>query len=151
MVDKIDTNPSIPMRNPYNPEPSRIVPIPEGRMRSQEASRYSNSLDANISRDSIATNRRPNQNSLNKSSLMGKTLDAAQAAANVSKRNEPPRATSKALARNPFDENNDSEVVASVRYDETKNPFADESEEELSKKGDKNPFGEYDNNLNPFS
>jgi hypothetical protein len=150
VVDKIDINPSMPMRNPYNPEPSRIVPIPEGRMRSQEASRYSNSLDANISRDSIATNRRPNQSSLNKSSLMGKTLDAAQAAANVSKRNEPPGATSKAVARNPFDDN-DSEVVPSVRYDETKNPFADESEEELSKKDDRNPFGEYDNNLNPFS
>lgn len=117
-------------------------------MRTQEASRYSHSLDANISRHSMSTHRRQDQSSLMKATLTGRTADAAQAAANVPKRNEQPRAIGKSSTKNPFDESNDS---GDTRYDESKNPFADEADEALSKKDDKNPFEEYDNNLNPFS
>lgn len=113
----------------------RAIPLSEGRMRLQEQSRYSSSLEANISYQT------PVQPKVESSNLKKSKANAT----NSISRN----LVNKTLAKpsNPFDEDDD--------YDDTKNPFAEEaeaaSENVKPNAGVGNPFGEYDSNLNPFS
>lgn len=133
------------IKNPYNSEPSRVVPIPEGRMRAQEASRYSNSLEANIS---------------NRAGLAAVAAAAASSSMTAYRRSDhvlPEKAAnsarnqeqqSRAVAKNPFDEED-----VTNDYDESKNPFADETDGNILRKDEKNrnPFDDVDDNSNPFS
>lgn len=119
----------------------RAVPVPEGRMRAQEQSRYT-SVDA-VKRTVEPSRIIPKQPTKNLSA--DNKRGGAAASAPV------------AAAKNPFDDNDDE----NIDYDESKNPFADEGGEDKSNpanakntsnkaKPTANPFGEYDNNLNPF-
>lgn len=130
------------MKNPYNPESSRKVAIPEGRMRAQEASRYSNSLEANISNRAgpafpVASSYRRSD-----AALSDKRMGT------VARNTEP--AHKAAAATNPFDEEDD----ATNDYDDAKNPFADGVDAKAQRKDDKvnlNPFDDVDDNSNPFA
>lgn len=134
-------HPSIAMKNPHNPEASFIVPVPEGRMRNQEASRYSSSLEANIGKANTSVGRRIESSPLVKPNSSVRNDNSVS----VSKRTEPHS------THNPFDEDDDD---PNKDYDESKNPFSDDIPEEANQdKAQKKsyPFDEYDNNLNPFS
>ncbi|XP_047535225.1 vacuolar protein sorting-associated protein 11 homolog [Vanessa atalanta] len=107
------------------PKGTSVIPVPEGRMRLMEQQQYSSSLEANM------TKLEP-QNHTKKSPF---------ASPSVVRKKEEPKISSTITNdnRNPFDEN----------YDESKNPFADETKNDPT-----NPFGDdedYDKNLNPFS
>lgn len=150
------------------------VPLSEGRMRLQEQSRYSSSLEANISRgtDVMAhrqqqqPDRSPKFSSASGSSGKKTTATSKASAVNVSSSkaisgdgsissnfvSRTKASVSVAKPKNPFDDEQDD----NASYDESKNPFADELNGEkvavnaLSNKETK-PFDEYDNNLNPFA
>lgn len=105
------------------------TPIPEARMRTQEQSRYVSPEIRSREperRHVMQDNRRPTTTA---------TINAA---------------------KNPFDDDEEQ----SNKYDEAKNPFADDDEEpsktDVAKetsnndKQTSNPFGEYDDNSNPF-
>lgn len=109
----------------------REAPIPEGRMRALEQSRYP-STPVEVSNFLIET-KKP------------KRTQHVASKSNVAAANIPSYST-----KNPFDDDNDD-------YDDSKNPFADEvdSNESIPKKtkeeeATNNPFGDYDDNLNPF-
>lgn len=150
------------------------VPLSEGRMRLQEQSRYSSSLEANISRgtDVMArhqqkqSDRSPNFSAASGNS--GKTMTATSKAfaANVSSSkaisgdgpissnlvSRTKASASVAQPKNPFDDEEDD----NASYDESKNPFADGTDGgkiavDASKGKETKPFNEYDNNLNPFA
>ena len=101
-------------------------PLPEGRMRIQETSRYSTNIEANIQKPKASTAFNPPKQkqeiSISKQIIKEST--------------------------NPFgDEDEDG-------YDKSKNPFAEDEDDENGAKVQsevKNPFEEYDNNLNPFA
>lgn len=133
-VSKLDPIPNT-MKNPYNPESSRVVPIPEGRMRAQEASRYSNSLEANIS---------------NRMSSATAASSAMPSYRNVQTTRASTKQSQKVVPKNPFDEDDDAQNA----YDETKNPFADEPDAKpITRKAERklNPFDDVDDNSNPFN
>lgn len=124
----------------------RAMPVSEGRMRAQEQSRYSVSLQANISYGQ--------QQPSKKYESPHEAFEAVEMPRSVSNKSvtKPPITKSIATpkARNPFEEENS--------YDESKNPFADEpdasddsNEQKPNQADGNNPFEEYDNNLNPFS
>lgn len=161
--------------NNRSPAGHRNVPLSEGRMRSQEQSRYSSSLEANISRgtDLMARHQQQQRDRSPKysaaSSSSGKTMATPTASvANVPSkaisgdglisRNlaNPKKASASAeKSKNPFDDEDDS-LGPDADYDESKNPFADEADgdkfaEEAVNDKETNPFDEYDNNLNPFA
>lgn len=110
--------------------------VPEGRMRAQEQSRYKSPDVRDIERQHT----KPFQ-------------EKRQPVPSATKKSQPPKPVAApvpvATPKNPFDEDDEN----SDKYDESKNPFADEDDDspktEVAKKQD-NPFGEYDNNLNPF-
>lgn len=123
--------------------PYYATPISEGRMRSQEQTRFvppeiikSHEFERRHSKP--IQEKRPN---INVRSITSKSL---------------PTSNAKPVAVNPFDDDDES----NIDYDESKNPFADDAGEsskpyiakEISNndKQASNPFGEYDNNLNPF-
>ena len=121
----------------------REVPIPEGRMRLQETSRYSTSLEANISRAPEHLKRDHSPRYTPNGSLRGEPAASSNAiSSNLANTSKP---------KNPFEEGDEG------AYDESKNPFADDEVPAAPKKPDvdvdkgSNPFEEYDNNLNPFS
>lgn len=111
------------------------TPIPEGRMRAQEQSRFV-STDVKP-QEYDRRHSKPTQGS-------GRPNPVPIATGNASTKPAP---------KNPFDEDDD-------KYDETKNPFADDVDSspttdvanELSNKDTQanNPFDEYDDDLNPF-
>lgn len=122
------------------------MPIPEGRMRVSEASKYSASLEANTVRVPI-TKRETKYNTPNGS--LKTVSDRLSKLTTTEKQNA-------GQSRNPFDEDEDGANA----YDDSKNPFAeDEPALKQQKEIDQieqpnkalNPFEEYDNNLNPFS
>lgn len=111
------------------------APVPEGRMRAQEQTRFVTpevkSLDFERRHlKPVQDNRRP----------VPITSNTAPKISNAPK--------------NPFDEDDDN----NDKYDESKNPFADDEDDsakteiakDVSDQANSNPFGEYDNNLNPF-
>lgn len=119
-------------------------PISEGRMRSQEQTRFITpevikSQEFERRHSKPIQEKRPN---INVQSITSKSL---------------PTSNAKSVAVNPFDDDDES----NIDYDESKNPFADDAIGESLKpdiakeasnndKQTTNPFGEYDNNLNPF-
>lgn len=119
------------------------APVPEGRMRTEEQRRFV-SAEMVKAPDYDRRQLKPVQNPKPTSSGI-RIVPMAKAA-----------------VINPFDTDDDK----NIEYDETKNPFADADEDDAdddeSSKSDvaketsntdkqtKNPFGEYDNNLNPF-
>lgn len=125
--------------------PYYAPPISEGRMRSQEQSRFISqdmkSQDVERRYTKPIPDKRPVTNVMN----------IASKATRISSSSIKPAA---AVAANPFDEDDD------IEYNESKNPFADDagesSKSDVAKEtsnNDKqipNPFGEYDSNLNPF-
>lgn len=103
--------------------PARKIPIPEARMRLQEANQFSTSLEANITRPANVRERSPKVTPKRQSNSI---------ASNIANQR----------AKNPFDDDDS--------YDDAKNPFADDENDEND--ADKvKPFEEYDNNLNPFA
>lgn len=122
----------------------RAVPIPEGRMRIHEQSRYATSLEANIARVPEPNKRDRSPKYPSNSSLKTQSNESVKPVAAEIK------------SKNPFDEDDAVEV-----YDDSKNPFADDvdgasaveaKDIEAVENGKKlNPFEEYDNNLNPFA
>lgn len=155
----------------------RAVPLSEGRMRLQEQSRYASSLEANISRgtDLMAhhqqqrRDRSPKYSAAGSSSGTGsgQTMTTAPTTTAVklpSKTisgdgsiisNLATGSASVTRPKNPFDDEDDS-TGYDTGYDESKNPFADETDgDKVADKtvNDKEtrPCVEYDNNLNPFA
>lgn len=113
------------------------APIPEGRMRAQEQSRFVSAPEVK-SHDFERRHSKPVQDirkPVQRIPVPSATINAP-----------------KVVPKNPFDEDDDN----NDKYDESKNPFADDDEEqsqvEVAKEtsNTENPFGEYDNNLNPF-
>lgn len=108
------------------------APVPEGRMRAQEQSRFVSPPEVK-SHDFERRHSKPVQDI--RRPVPSATINAP-----------------KAVSKNPFDEDDDT----NDKYDESKNPFAvdddDQSKVEVAKETSnaENPFGEYDNNLNPF-
>lgn len=108
-------------------DPAKRIPIPEGRMRLQEASKFSSSLEANISRSKDLREKSPKVT----------PIGSPRKQSNAISRN-----ITNQKARNPFEDDEG--------YDDSKNPFADDEKDELNADVT-NPFEEYDNNLNPFA
>lgn len=124
--------------------PYYAVPVPEGRMRSQEQTRFI-SPEIKASQEFERRHTKPIQ----------EKRPTATSVSNIA-----PKATSSsssmkgATSANPFDDEDD------IEYDDSKNPFADETSESFKPDVAKetsnsdmqttNPFGEYDSNLNPF-
>lgn len=109
------------------------APVPEGRMRAQEQSRFVSPPEVK-SHDFERRHSKPVQDT--RRPVPSATINAP-----------------KAIPKNPFDDDDDN----NDKYDESKNPFADDDDDEQSKvevaketSNTENPFGEYDNNLNPF-
>lgn len=119
------------------------APIPEGRMRSQELTRFI-SPDIKTSQEFERRHQKPVQE---KRPTFTNVLNIAPKSASSS-------SSLKSAPANPFDDEDD------IEYDDSKNPFADEASESPitdvaketsnSDKQTNNPFGEYDSNLNPF-
>lgn len=122
------------------------APIPEGRMRSQEQTRFATPPDMMTSHKTD----RP----------YSKTMPEKSYTANAIATNLPKSMSTNpksSVSVNPFDEDDDDN---NVEYDESKNPFAEDADETSKSDGAKqisnsdkqtmNPFGEYDRNLNPF-
>lgn len=104
-------------------DPAKRIPIPEGRMRLQEANKFSSSLEANMTRPKDIREKSPFGSPKKQSNAISKNITNQK-------------------AKNPFEDDDG--------YDDSKNPFADDEKGEAD--ADKNnPFGEYDNNLNPFA
>ncbi|CAH0720430.1 unnamed protein product, partial [Brenthis ino] len=104
------------------PKGTSVIPVPEGRMRVIEQQRYSSSLEAHLTRLEPETHKK----SPFASPMVTRKEPKISAVINESKD-----------SKNPFE-----------TYDESKNPFADDSHDTT------NPFAEdddYDKNLNPFS
>ncbi|GBP28431.1 hypothetical protein EVAR_103005_1 [Eumeta japonica] len=131
--------------NQTAPKGTSVVPIPEGRIRLQEAHRYSNSLEANVKtppplfHERTETLVRSSPVITRKTSGLKKPDAGAPGGRDVSpKARNISSAISNTTNTNPFED----------AYDESKNPFADEAG------GPSNPFEEdedYDKNLNPFT
>ncbi|GAB0087828.1 Vacuolar protein sorting-associated protein 11 homolog [Sergentomyia squamirostris] len=110
------------------------IPMSEGRMRAQERHKnrdiYSSSLEANMTwkRDVNPKAAAPYGSPKKTNNTISKHLTVS---------------TAKPI--NPFDDEH-------IDYDESKNPFADDTEEapSVAKEASTNPFDDYDNNLNPF-
>lgn len=112
-------------------DPARKIPIPEARMRLQETSQFSTSLEANMTRPTnIIRERSPRVTPFG----------------SPKRQNNPSNSISNNIAnqraKNPFEDDEG--------YDDTKNPFA-EDEKDNADTDKSNPFEEYDNNLNPFA
>lgn len=117
----------------------REIPISEGRMRISEQTRYN------------ARNDTTNSQHLNEFDVRhSKSMPEKKTLTNQLEKIKP---------KNPFDEDDDN----TIDYDESKNPFADDdvdgaieitttdvAKESSNTDATSNPFGEYDNNLNPF-
>uniref|UniRef100_A0A6B2EKS8 Vacuolar protein sorting-associated protein 11 homolog n=1 Tax=Phlebotomus kandelakii TaxID=1109342 RepID=A0A6B2EKS8_9DIPT len=107
------------------------IPMAEGRMRTQERHKnrdnvYSSSLEANMTWRKETNSKTP-------------PVGSPRRAANTISKNLAP---SKSI--NPFEDE--------IQYDDSKNPFAGDDDEEpaLGKEASTNPFDDYDSNLNPF-
>lgn len=111
-------------------DPARKIPIPEARMRLQETSKFSTSLEANITRPTNLRDRSP------KVTPFGSPKKQSNSIAN--------NIANQQRAKNPFEDDADD------GYDDAKNPFAEDEKD--SGDADKiNRLEEYDNNLNPFA
>lgn len=116
------------------------APVPEGRMRAQEQSRFVS----------------PEVKSQDFERRHAKPVQDTRKPVPSDTRKSVPIVTSNApkvvVPKNPFDEDDEN----NDKYDESKNPFADDDDEspkiEVAKEtsNSDNPFSEYDNNLNPF-
>lgn len=123
--------------------PYYAAPISEGRMRSQEQTRF------------VTPEFTPSQEFERRHSKPIQEIQRSNK--NVTTKLLPTVQPSKSVASNPFDEDDDS---SNIDYDESKNPFAndetDSTKPDVAKeisnhdKQTSNPFGEYDSNLNPF-
>lgn len=126
----------------------KAMPIPEGRMRSSEASRYSSSLEANTTYARVPITKRETSKFNTPNGSLKAVSDRLSKLATTEKQNV-------AQPKNPFDEGDD----VNDDYDESKNPFAEDesvlkqqkSKEQTEPNKVLNPFEEYDNNLNPFA
>lgn len=123
----------------------RVMPIPEGRMRLQEQSRYAVSLQANISYGQQSSTKKyeSSPHEAYEAVEVPRSLSNKPIAKPISKR--PPT-----KPNNPFDDEDS--------YDESKNPFADESDgnddsndRKPNNRNSGNRSKDYDSNLNPFS
>lgn len=108
-------------------ETAKRIPIPEGRMRLQEASKFSTSLEANITRPIDRRDKSPKVTPFGSPKRQSNSISK-----NITNHK----------TKNPFDDDDG--------YDDSKNPFADD-EKDHSETEKNNPFEEYDNNLNPFA
>ncbi|KAM3965678.1 vacuolar protein sorting 11 isoform 2-T2 [Aphomia sociella] len=123
------------------PKGTSVVPIPEGRMRLLEQQRYSSSLEANM-------NRLEPKVHVPRTSPFDSTKSANKVEEAISAGTSPKFSPNISSAinntgKNPFEE----------EYDESKNPFANEIDDDVIN-DPTNPFAEdddYDKNLNPFS
>lgn len=113
--------------NKNRQDPARKIPIPEARMRLQETSKFSTSLEANITRPAIVREKSP----------MDRRVSPKRPAGTISNNLANQR------AKNPFDDDDG--------YDEAKNPFAEDGDDGTDTDRKKNQSEEYDNNLNPFA
>lgn len=125
----------------------RAMPIPEGRMRLQEQSRYATSLQANISYSQPPTTKKYESTP----HVAHEAINTLRSVPAASASKAIPKSSAAAQPKNPFDDDDDGGDA----YDESKNPFADEpdtsAEPKTAKSAGKKPFSNYDSNLNPFS
>ncbi|KAJ6646297.1 Vacuolar protein sorting-associated protein 11 like [Pseudolycoriella hygida] len=108
-------------------DPARKIPVPEARMRFQEANRFSTSLEANITRPPVVRDKSPRVTPFGSPKKQSNSISK-----NIVNQR----------AKNPFEDGDG--------YDDSKNPFA-EDEKDGADAEQGNPFGEYDDNLNPFA
>lgn len=123
-------------------------PVPEGRMRAQETSRYVPSEVKSQDFERRHMKSVPEPRAMPERKVM--VPDRKVIVPDRKPVAIPASTAPKSVAKNPFDDDDDSKDD----YDESKNPFADDDEDVSSKpaensnydKQSSNPFGDYDSN-----